>query len=246
MAIINKSYLESIVVDIEPIVDSLAGVILFGSAATGRVNARSDIDLMVVVHSRPAPPPIGSTTNLLKSEIGKSISGELSIRVVSVDSLVKQSRLRPHFIAHLADEGKVWDTTKEGLLCSLLEDLYPSSVGDFEIELASLRDRLSMLSKSVRFSGLFATPLGQMYGLCRSVVICQLLMRGERQYDWRRTHTTLAGLEPKLHEPLLSIGSLRPFYDARIGRAAVSEIAATATEEVYLSSVSAAQRIARR
>jgi len=221
----------------------ILGCIVFGSVARDSRFAPGDFDLLLVVNDDVPPANRRGLVREAHSLLVDRGVHRPSVRATTPRNLRSQSRSRPHFIAHLQDEGRALWYDDHCEAAGLIADCGVLSADRLTEAVLGLGSRVALLSDEGRFGGLFAAALGQLYALSRSAVICQLLLRGVHDYDWRTAPGNLATEESAFSDSLSVLHGLRPFYDARVGRAEPDEVASMATLSLYREAVSGAQRV---
>lgn len=195
-------------------IDSIDGVIIFGSHARRDHHLMSDLDLLIV---RSASTPASAT----KEEVRKRTSTgnpRPSIIAYTADELIAEIDKRPSFGAHLSDEGIFAYCTRS---CSRVRRRLKDFILDKEAlsrELQYECQALDLFTDTARFNRQFVSSLGRLYSIARSVVIIKLLQSGVHEYDWRRIFDEFAGKYPERSADVDLLSSLRPFYEYLVNR----------------------------
>ncbi|MBN1694429.1 nucleotidyltransferase domain-containing protein [candidate division WOR-3 bacterium] len=129
-------------------IPNLIGVILFGSAITGDVSKKSDIDLLLVTKS-PSNPEIGKESEIahsIASEISKKFSLEHSFSITFYN--LNQKDVEPDFLWEVEKEGIViWAKPELILNIDLDKTLKPKIICSYSLKGLKEKDRRAIIRK---------------------------------------------------------------------------------------------------
>jgi predicted nucleotidyltransferase len=193
-------------------VPGVVGVVIFGSVAREDDDARSDVDIVILIEPGSNRPLVRDRTQMIAAS--RTPNRRVTPVLFSIDGFQRECAERPSFYAHLYDEGIV--VCVPGRVVEMRRILRAAPTitrKKLQEELEERTELLSKLSHLDRFNGQFVPALSQLYTLSRSVVILKLLERGRREYDWKRIFDSYARLEPSMRDQLRNMQSLRPYYE---------------------------------
>jgi len=129
-------------------IPNLIGVILFGSAITGDVSKKSDIDLLLVTKS-PTNPEIGKESEIahsIASEISKKFNLEQSFSITFYN--LNQKDIEPDFLWEVEKEGIViWAKPASLLNIDLKENLTPKLICSYSLKGLKEKDKRAIIRK---------------------------------------------------------------------------------------------------
>jgi predicted nucleotidyltransferase len=129
-------------------IPNLIGVVLFGSAITGDVSKKSDIDLLLVTKS-PSNPEIGKESKIahsITSEISKKLNLEQSFSITFYN--LNQKDIEPDFLWEVEKEGIVIWTKPELILnINLEENLKPKLICSYSLKGLKEKDKRALIRK---------------------------------------------------------------------------------------------------
>ena len=141
----------------EPLIDfieraneipNLIGVVLFGSAITGDVSKKSDIDLLLVTKS-PSNPEIGKESEIahsITSEISKKFNLEHSFSLTFYN--LNQKDVEPDFLWEVEKEGIIiWAKPELILNVDLEKTLKPKLIYSYSLKGLKEKDKRALIRK---------------------------------------------------------------------------------------------------
>jgi len=141
----------------EPLIDfveraneipNLVGVILFGSAITGGVSKKSDIDLLLVTKS-PSNPEIGNESRIahsITSEISKKFNLEHSFSITFYN--LNQRDVEPDFLWEVEKEGiAIWAKPESLLNIDIDKTLKPKLICSYSLKGLKAKDKRAIIRK---------------------------------------------------------------------------------------------------
>lgn len=195
-------------------IDSVDGVIVFGSRARRDSSARSDLDVILIVDA-------ASNANQTRKAAKQIISpGKVksSLVVYTASQLIVEIEQRPSFGAHLSDEAHFAYCADS--CCKAREMVRNFIIDDRALsrELDHERESLDLFADTDRFNRHFISSLSRLYSIARSIAIIKLLQAGVHEYRWQEIFGKLSEIYPELKDDLKLLASLRPFYEYFIDR----------------------------
>ena len=198
------------------VVESLKGhpgvlaIVLFGSGARGETEQQSDRDLLVL---RSETSDIRAVRARIKRATRLHRAPKMSALLMTQSQLEDELRERPSFVAHLKDEGRVLFEREDLPATTLLASIPEADAFALEREALERSQQVEQFSHPERFNGEYVPALAQLYAIGRSLVILELLKRHLHEYRWQQIFKLYGNVRPDLHESLVRIESLRPFYE---------------------------------
>jgi hypothetical protein len=178
---------------------------IFGSVGRGDDDRQSDLDVLVVVGD-------DDEARTLRSHVA---DGSFNVRplVLSRRAMVDEVALRPSFVSHLLDEGRVVQQSPGWI--PLREEL-ALAASDRELLSREIKRRaraIESFASPERFSNSPVTALSHVYAIARSLVIARLLQSGVHEYSWQRAFDRYSELHPELRSEIDALKALRPYYE---------------------------------
>jgi predicted nucleotidyltransferase len=129
-------------------IPNLIGVILFGSAVTGDVSKKSDIDLLLVTKSE-SNPEIGKESKIahsITSEISKKFNLEQSFSITFYN--LNQKDIEPDFLWEVEREGiVVWAKPELILNIDIEKTLKPKLICSYSLKGLKEKDKRALIRK---------------------------------------------------------------------------------------------------
>lgn len=228
---------------IEQLVAHLPGVdvaILYGSRARGNATDDSDVDVLLIADDS------SSTIDLRRwLTEGRSLIGSpMSISIWRQRDLCREQSVRPAFVAHLRDEGRLVHRKSESAARLTLEILSMAATRSALEREADGRATAALSSLSYRrLNRSYVSALARVYSAAKGVSMARLASIGEPDYDWRHTFDTFSEVWPSARDAAITLKSLRPFYEHVRGTAFLTLCSRPENFEIVRRSGAALQEV---